>query len=81
MKKIQPVVKIDSIEEAKLLIINDIKMIIKQKKIKRKVLCKDIKISNTYLSGVFTQKKNPSYDTLIKIVDGIGAKLRVVIEH
>lgn len=81
MKKNKQSDILEYIEEDKVRIINDLSMIIKQKKIKRNNVCKDIGISYTFFSEIFNMKKNPSYDTLLLISKAVGAKVRIIVEH
>ena len=81
MKKNKLTDLIPILESSKVQIINDLVMIMKHKKIKRRVLCSEIGISYTFLSDVLNMKKNPSYDTLILIAKGVGANVRIILEY
>lgn len=80
MKKNKHTDLIPILESSKVQIINDLVMIMKHKKIKRRALCSEIGISYTFLSDVLNLKKNPSYDTLILIAKGIGANVRIIVK-
>lgn len=81
MKKNKQTANNAHFDEQKALIINDILMVMKHKKIKRKHLCADTGVSISFLSDVFNMKKNPSYDTLLRIAKAVGSNLRIIPNH
>ena len=80
-KKFINKIKKPDTQDDKFVILSDIKTIMKAKKINQRKLNKMTGISEVSLSLLFNMHSNPNMDTLVRVAQAVGAKVRVLPEH